>query len=146
MIPIHTYKGRRVAVFGLGRTGIAAAKALEAGGAVVSSWDDSETARANAEAAGVHLDDLNRRDWGDIAALVLSPGIPLTHPKPHRMVELAQSAAQRIVDGVLEDYGKCERRRPDSLDAASPPPCAPNSFRLRCISSTLVMKPNSLVT
>ena len=89
MIPIHTYKGRRVAVFGLGRTGIAAAKALEAGGAEVSSWDDSETARANAAAAGVHLDDLNRRDWGDIAALVLSPGIPLTHPKPHRMVELA---------------------------------------------------------
>lgn len=116
MIPIHTYKGRRVAVFGLGRTGIAAAKALEAGGAEVSSWDDSETARANAEAAGVHLDDLNRRDWGDIAALVLSPGIPLTHPKPHRMVELAQSVGAPVV-GDIELFARTlaempERRRP----------------------------------
>ena len=34
-------------------------------------------------------------------------------------MELAQSSAQRIVDGVLENYGKCERRQPDSLDAAS---------------------------
>ncbi len=116
MIPIHTYKGRRVAVFGLGRTGIAAAKALEAGGAEVSSWDDSETARANAEAAGVHLDDLNRRDWGDIAALVLSPGIPLTHPKPHRMVELAQSVGAPVI-GDIELFARTlaempERRRP----------------------------------
>ncbi|WP_412545608.1 UDP-N-acetylmuramoyl-L-alanine--D-glutamate ligase [Maricaulis sp. MIT060901] len=116
MIPIHTYKGRRVAVFGLGRTGIAAAKALEAGGAEVSSWDDSEVARSNAEAAGIHLDDLNRRDWGDIAALVLSPGIPLTHPKPHRMVELAKSVGAPVI-GDIELFAQTiadlpERRRP----------------------------------
>ena len=116
MIPIHTYEGRRVAVFGLGRTGIAAAKALEAGGAEVSAWDDSADARARAEEAGVHLDDLNRRDWGDIAALVLSPGIPLTHPKPHRMVELAKSVGAPVV-GDIELFAQVinampERRRP----------------------------------
>ena len=45
MIPIHAYEGRRVAVFGLGRSGITTAKALEAGGAVVSCWDDSDASR-----------------------------------------------------------------------------------------------------
>ena len=80
MIPVRTYEGRRVAVFGLGRTGITAARALLAGGAEVSAWDDNEATREAAAKAGLELDDLNRRDWGDMAALVLSPGIPFTHP------------------------------------------------------------------
>lgn len=116
MIPIHAYEGRRVAVFGLGRTGIATAKALAAGGADVSCWDDSEAARDRAVAAGLQPDDLNRRDWGDIAALVLSPGIPLTHPKPHRMVELANSVGAPVI-GDIELFALAlrdvpEKRRP----------------------------------
>ncbi|WP_417485865.1 UDP-N-acetylmuramoyl-L-alanine--D-glutamate ligase [Maricaulis sp.] len=116
MIPIHAYEGRRVAVFGLGRTGIATAKALEAGGAAVSCWDDAEPSRARAAAEGLTLDDLNRRDWGDIAALVLSPGIPLTHPKPHHMVELAHAVGAPIISDIelfalaLADLP--EKRRP----------------------------------
>lgn len=116
MIPIHQYEGRRVAVFGLGRTGIATAKALAAGGALVSSWDDNEAAREKAQAAGLVLDDLNRRDWGDVAALVLSPGIPLTHPKPHRMVELARAVGAPVI-GDMELFAGFineipEKRRP----------------------------------
>jgi UDP-N-acetylmuramoylalanine--D-glutamate ligase len=105
MIPIHSYEGRRVAVFGLGRTGIATAKALEAGGAKVSCWDDSEASRAAARDEGLTLDDLNRRDWGDIAALVLSPGIPLHFPKPHRVVELARAVDAPII-GDMELFAE----------------------------------------
>ena len=105
MIPVHAYKGRRVAVFGLGRTGIAAARALAAGGAEVSAWDDNETAREAAITAGLELDDLNRRDWGDMAALVLSPGIPLTHPAPHRMVGLAQAVGAPVI-GDMELFAQ----------------------------------------
>jgi UDP-N-acetylmuramoylalanine--D-glutamate ligase len=97
MIPVRAYEGRRVAVFGLARTGIAAARALQAGGAVVSAWDDSEQTRAAAAAQGVPIDDLNRRDWGDLAALVLSPGVPLTHPEPHRVVKLAQAVGAPVI-------------------------------------------------
>ncbi|AZU03209.1 UDP-N-acetylmuramoyl-L-alanyl-D-glutamate synthetase [Glycocaulis alkaliphilus] len=100
MIPVTAYKGRRVAVFGLGRTGITAARALAAGGAEVSAWDDNEAARENAAKAGLELDDLNRRDWGDMAALVLSPGIPLTHPAPHRMVSLARAVGAPVIGDV----------------------------------------------
>lgn len=112
MIPVHAYKGRRVAVFGLGRTGIAAAKALEAGGASVSCWDDSERARSVAVGEGLQLDDLNRRDWGDIAALVLSPGIPLTHPKPHRMVDLARAVDAPVI-GDTELFAMAINELPD---------------------------------
>ena len=80
------------------------------------SWDDSEAARDRAVAAGLQPDDLNRRDWGDIAALVLSPGIPLTHPKPHRMVELANSVGAPVI-GDIELFALAlrdvpEKRRP----------------------------------
>ncbi|MEO1039698.1 MAG: UDP-N-acetylmuramoyl-L-alanine--D-glutamate ligase [Pseudomonadota bacterium] len=100
MIAVRAYEGRRVAVFGLGRTGRAAVRALLAGGAKVSAWDDNEATRAAAEADGIELDDLNRRDWGDVAALVLSPGVPLTHPKPHRMVELARAVDAPVIGDV----------------------------------------------
>ena len=76
MIPITEYAGRDVAVYGLGRTGLSAAKALKAGGARVHAWDDNEETRAKAEAAGIALSDINKRDWQTFAALVLSPGIP----------------------------------------------------------------------
>tara|TARA_R110002072_G_scaffold216935_1_gene374504 strand:- start:629 stop:2053 length:1425 start_codon:yes stop_codon:yes gene_type:complete len=116
MIPVHAFKGRRVAVFGLGRTGLATINALLAGGAEVSAWDDSAVSRAAAEAQGVVLDDLNRRDWGDIAALILSPGVPLTHPKPHRMVELAHAVGAPVIGDIelfaLEVLAMPAKRRP----------------------------------
>ena len=97
MIPIHGYDGQRVAVFGLGLSGIATARALQAGGAAVAAWDDSEPARAKAADAGVPLADLAAADWRDLAALVLAPGVPLTHPAPHWTVERAREAGTEVI-------------------------------------------------
>ncbi len=100
MIPITEFKGRDVAVFGLARTGLAAARALVAGGARVHAWDDSDATRAQAEAAGVPVSDINSRDWRTFAALVLSPGVPLTFPEPHRVVTLADATGVPIVSDI----------------------------------------------
>lgn len=100
MIPITEFKGRDVAVFGLARTGLAAAKALEAGGAIVHAWDDRPEPREAAEAQGVRLSDIDARDWRAFSALVLSPGVPLKHPKPHRVVELARAVGVPILGDV----------------------------------------------
>ena len=51
MIPVRTFEGKDVAVFGLGRSGIATCKALMAGGARVYAWDDNDNSRKAAEAA-----------------------------------------------------------------------------------------------
>lgn len=100
MIPIAEFKGRDVAVFGLARTGLAAARALTAGGARVHAWDDSDVTRAQAEAAGVPVSDINARDWRSFATLVLSPGVPLTFPEPHRVVTLADAVGVPIVSDI----------------------------------------------
>ena len=90
MIPVRGYEGQKVAVLGLGRSGLAAARALEAGGAEALCWDDSAEARARAEAAGLALHDLGRADALDrVAALIVSPGIPHLYPEPNRHIARA---------------------------------------------------------
>jgi UDP-N-acetylmuramoylalanine--D-glutamate ligase len=111
MIPISDFDGRDIAVFGLARSGIAAARALQAGGARVHAWDDKPESREAAAAAGVTLSDINARDWRDFAALVLAPGIPLTHPKPHRVVELARAVGVPIL-GDIELFARAIAARP----------------------------------
>ncbi len=111
MIAITEFAGREVAVFGLARSGLSAARALAAGGAIVHAWDDNEAARAAADAAGVPLSDINQRDWRNFAALVLSPGIPLTHPRPHRVVELARAVGVPIV-GDIELFARAVNALP----------------------------------
>lgn len=97
MIPATTFAGRDVAVVGLGLSGIAAARALLAGGARVLAWDDAETTRDRAAAQGVPTADLTKADWKGIAALVLAPGIPLTHPEPHWSVKAAQAVGVEVI-------------------------------------------------
>ncbi len=100
MIPVPGFEGRRVAVFGLGRSGITAARALQAGGAIPVLWDDGVSGRMQAEAEGFLVEDLTRADWFGFAALVLSPGAPLTHPRPHWTVERANEAGVPVIGDV----------------------------------------------
>ncbi|KAA5598096.1 UDP-N-acetylmuramoyl-L-alanine--D-glutamate ligase [Blastochloris sulfoviridis] len=109
MIPVTSFKDRAVAVFGLGASGLATAEALRAGGAQPIIDDDSEARRAEAAARGFDVRSLREIDWSSAAALVLSPGVPLTHPAPHWSVGLARNAAVEVI-GDIELFVR-ERRR-----------------------------------
>ena len=100
MIPVPIFSGRPVAVLGLGRSGLAAARALAAGGAEVWAWDDDEGTRGTAAATGAALVDLGDCDWRAPAALVLSPGIPHTHPAPHPAAAAARAAGCEIIGDI----------------------------------------------
>jgi UDP-N-acetylmuramoylalanine--D-glutamate ligase len=100
MIPVPGFEGRRIAVFGLGRSGLTAARALKAGGALPVLWDDSVSSRMQAEAEGFAVEDLTSADWSGFAALVLSPGAPLTHPEPHWTVGKAQAAGVEVIGDI----------------------------------------------
>lgn len=100
MTPVTTFKGRDVALFGLGGSGLSTAKALMAGGAHVHAWDDGEAGRLKAVANGVPLDDLSQANWSRFSALILSPGVPLTHPEPHWTVTLAKAAGVEIIGDI----------------------------------------------
>ncbi len=118
MIPVTSFAGKRVAVFGLGGSGLASAQALVAGGADVMGFDDSAESVAKAAAAGIKTADLRQIDWSGVAALVLAPGVPLTHPVPHWPVGFARSAGVEVI-GDIELFCR-ERRRiaPDSAFVA----------------------------
>ena len=93
-------KDQTLAVFGLGASGAAAAAALMEGGARVLAWDDSARARDAAAAAGIPLRNPAGWDWSGLAALVLSPGIPLHYPAPHPVAAAARKAGRPIVGDI----------------------------------------------
>ena len=112
MIPVRGFEGKRVAVFGLGRTGLTAARALAAGGAEVVLWDEKEPSRKAAAAEGFAVEDLQTADWSRFAALMLSPGVPLTHPEPHWTVKKAREAGVEIV-GDIELFARTVNAQPE---------------------------------
>ncbi len=97
MFPAQTFAGKKVAVFGLARSGISCATALRLGGAEVLAWDDSDPAVEKAKAEGLAITNLHNVDFRGLDALVLSPGVPLTHPEPHWTVVKAKQAGVSII-------------------------------------------------
>ena len=90
-----------MALLGLGRSGMAAARALLAGGADVVCWDDGEAGRAAAQAEGFAVEDLARgHSWDGVVALIVSPGIPHLYPEPHPVVADAQTRGVVIDNDV----------------------------------------------
>lgn len=96
----HAFENRDIAVFGLGKSGLATARRLQEGHAHVRVWDDSESRRSEAKGMGLEVADLLNDNWPATEALVLSPGVPLTHPQPHPVVMRAKSAGARVIGDV----------------------------------------------
>ena len=111
MIPVRGYAGHKVAVLGLGRSGLPAIAALRAGGAEVVAWDDNAAARETATEEGIALADLTRaKPYEGVKAVIVSPGIPHLYPAPHPAVAAAWDA------GVAKE----RKNRPMSLSTATP--------------------------
>jgi UDP-N-acetylmuramoylalanine--D-glutamate ligase len=99
MIPVQGVSGQMVAVLGLGRSGLAAATALRAGGAQVIVWDDGQEARAHAEAAGWDVRE-PARVLDQLSALIVSPGIPHLYPRPNAQVAAALAAGVPVDNDI----------------------------------------------
>src|SRR5262249_19161114 len=100
MTPATSMRGETVAVFGLGGSGLATGKALRSGGATAILWDDAPARVEEARNEGFAVADLREADWRSFAALVLAPGVPLTHPKPHWTVELAKASGVEVIGDI----------------------------------------------
>jgi UDP-N-acetylmuramoylalanine--D-glutamate ligase len=114
MTPSTVFAGREVALFGLGGSGIATALSLRAGGASVIAWDDKPASVEAARDHGIETADLAQADWSRLAALVLSPGVPLTHPVPHWSVERARAAGVEIIGDIELFCRERARLAPDA--------------------------------
>ncbi len=101
MIPVRGYAGHKVAVLGLGRSGLPAVAALRAGGAEVIAWDDGPAARARAEADGIPLADFTKAGALDgVQAMIVSPGIPHLYPAPHPAIVAAWDAGVAVDNDI----------------------------------------------
>ena len=116
MIAVDHFKGKTVGILGLARSGVSAARALHAGGARIVAWDDNKLARAGAP-QGTSIEPWEQWAWEELAAIVLSPGIPLTHPAPHPAVERANDAGVEII-GDLDLFARAVRAQADDTHAA----------------------------
>ncbi|QDM16283.1 UDP-N-acetylmuramoyl-L-alanine--D-glutamate ligase [Tardiphaga sp. vice352] len=114
MIPVTSFAGKTVAVFGLGGSGLASCHALRAGGAEVVACDDSIDRMVEAARANFITADLRSVAWENFAALVLTPGVPLTHPVPHWTVLKAREAGVEVI-GDIELF--CRERALHAPDA-----------------------------
>jgi UDP-N-acetylmuramoylalanine--D-glutamate ligase len=117
MIEVGDFKGKTVGVFGLARSGLSAIRALKSGGAMVFAWDDKEAARSAAESAGALVEAFAGWPWGEIKTLILSPGVPLTHPAPHAVVQRARAAGAEVI-GDVELFARAIRPVPGEKGAA----------------------------
>ena len=119
MIEVQGVTGKKVAVLGLGRSGLTAARALAAGGAEVVAWDDGAAGRAAAEAEGITVTDLGRDGvWDDIASLIVSPGIPHLYPEPHPIIAAAMDAGVPVDNDIGLFFRSLATRDWDRFDTA----------------------------
>jgi UDP-N-acetylmuramoylalanine--D-glutamate ligase len=114
MIPVTSFAGKTVAVFGLGGSGLASCDALRAGGAEVVAGDDGGDRLAEAANAGFITADLRKENWSRFAALILTPGAPLTHPAPHWSVLLARQAGVEVIGDIELFCRERQRHAPDA--------------------------------
>lgn len=79
MIDLSGFRGQKIAVMGLGKTGLSAALSLMQSGVGVWAWDDTEASRIHAESLGILVVDLTMAPFHDLSFIIWSPGIPHTH-------------------------------------------------------------------
>ncbi len=101
MIPVVGVEGQKIAVLGLGRSGMSAAVSLRAGGAEVLVWDDNAAARDRAQEQGFTVQDLGRNGAFDgVATLIVSPGIPHLYPTPNKIIAAAWAAGVPVDNDI----------------------------------------------
>ena len=76
MITSPAFSGKRYAILGLARSGLAAAEALLASGAHVTAWDRQDVARDKLAGRAILADPLEI-DLAGFDGVVVSPGVPL---------------------------------------------------------------------
>ncbi len=111
MIEVTAYRDKLVGVYGLSRTGMSVIRALMAGGAQIVCWDDDPGRRQAGSDLGARALAPDEDSWAGITALILSPGIPLTHPAPHLVVRLAERLGAEVI-GDIELFARARPKAP----------------------------------
>ena len=135
MIPVRAFANADVAVFGLARSGVSSVAALKAGGARILAWDDNQAGREAAEKAGARVIPHEQWPWERLKALILSPGVPLTHPAPHDVVVRARASGVEVI-GDIELFAR--EIRPDRTKPGRAPVIAVTGTNGKSTTTALI--------
>jgi len=135
MIVASSFAHETVGIFGLARSGLSAARALREGGARVYAWDDRDASRLAAAKEGVILEPWERWPWHTLKAVILSPGVPLTHPEPHAIVVKAREAGAEVI-GDIELFARA--LKPEPMTSRLPPVIAITGTNGKSTSTALI--------
>jgi UDP-N-acetylmuramoylalanine--D-glutamate ligase len=97
VIVSDAFAGKRYAVLGLARSGLAAVEALLASGAVVTAWDSREEPRNILAGRNAEVADPLSIDLSGFAGVVVSPGVPLNR---HPVAEAAAAAGVPVIGDI----------------------------------------------
>lgn len=97
MIDLSALRGQRIAVMGLGKTGLSVACALYEAGVEMCAWDDVAPVREVAAKAGIPIVDINNLSFGNLSFILWSPGIPHSFPVPHPVAVRAKEEGVPLV-------------------------------------------------
>ena len=100
MIDVSAFCGDKIAVMGLGKTGLSTAIALKKAGANITAWDDNKVARDYAESLGITCDNLMHISKENTDFIVWSPGIAHTFPEPHPVAIRARQQGIKIISDI----------------------------------------------
>jgi len=135
MIPVRTFANADVAVFGLARSGVSSVAALKEGGARIVAWDDNPAGREAAEKAGARVIPHEQWPWERLKAVILSPGVPLTHPAPHDVVVRARACGVEVI-GDMELFAR--EIRPDPAKPGRAPVIAVTGTNGKSTTTALI--------
>jgi UDP-N-acetylmuramoylalanine--D-glutamate ligase len=97
MITSPAFAGKRYAVLGLARSGLASVETLLASGAHVTAWDNREDARQTVAGTGAHIADPLTIDLAGFDGVVVSPGVPLNR---HPIADAARAAQVPLIGDI----------------------------------------------
>jgi len=83
-------------VYGLGISGISTAKFLAQTGAEVIATDDNEKSVNDGKIDGVKFLKSDEIEFDNQTVISFAPGIPLYHPKPHKIIEIAKKTGANL--------------------------------------------------
>ena len=110
MITARAFAGKKYAVYGLARSGLATVAALMASDAEVTAWDAREAARETLRSTfpECRIADLDEVDLGQFDSLVVTPGLPLNR---HPVARRARDAGIEII-GDIELFSRARSELP----------------------------------
>ena len=110
MLAAPALSGKRLAVYGLARSGLSALRFLQRSGAQAVAWDEAPAARetALAEFPGLSLQDFATLDLTTVDGLIVSPGVPLNR---HPLAARARAAGTPIL-GDMELWQQARETLP----------------------------------